>query len=488
MPTIRRRLLVRLIVCVLAIFGVISLAAHLTARHESEEFFSARLASSARILQALLANQLETATVEQPIDIEIPRGVPESGGPTRFGHPYEHKIAFQVWRADGKLLARSATAPGQPLGAFTAGYSSRTIDDDVWQVFALRSGQVWIFVAEKDEVREEMVEELGTSVLIPVIVGGIALLLTVNLVLASTLAPLRTLADNIARRAPDSLSPVDLPEVPGELALVVDELNSLLRRMREAFQREQRFIDAAAHELRTPLTAVQLHVQNALQAGDDDGERARSLDEALCALRRTIHLAEQLLTFSRLASGTDLLRHEPVVLADVCRGVMQMQRPLLERKGQSARLAAPDDAVIDGDPYRLQQLVRNLVDNASLHGAALGVIDIDVARHDGTVVLRVANDGAPVPEAEAAQVFTPYYRRDGKADFGAGLGLSIVHEIAKQHGAAIHLGAKPDGQGCVVSIAFAAARDGGTADPDEAGAHAAAHPTEHPDALSTHRQ
>jgi two-component system sensor histidine kinase QseC len=416
--SIRRRLIVRTMACMLLILGGISLAAHWFARYESEEFFSARLASSARVLETLVAHQLETATIGAPIVVPIPQRLGYSGGATPYGHPYEHKIAFQVW-----------------------------------QVFALKSGHVWVVVAEKDEVREEMVEQLGASVLAPVIIGGILLVLAVNLVLATNLAPLRTLADAIARREPESLAPVELPDLPRELAPVVDELNSLLQRVAAAFEREQQFIDAAAHEIRTPIAAVQLHVQNALRAANQ-AECDTSLGEAVGALERTTQLAEQLLTFSRLASGTDMQLQRQVSLAEVCRDVMALQEPLLDRRGQSLGLSATHDCSVQGDPYRLQQLLRNLIENASRHGLARGDIDVAIDCTDGQCLLRVSNDGEPVPEEETDNVFRPYYRLRPGGKSGAGLGLSIVRQIADQHGATVTIAHKADAQGCVVTVAF----------------------------------
>ncbi|WP_306391873.1 ATP-binding protein [Telluria beijingensis] len=453
--SIRRRLIQRTMLCMLLILGGISLAAHWFAGHESEEFFSARLASSARVLETLVAHQLDTATIAAPIEIPIPGQIGHHGGPTAYGHPYEHKIAFQVWSADGRLLARSASAPAAAFAPLAPGFSSKQLDGALWQAFALRSGGVWVLVAEKDEVREEMVEQLGASVLGPVIVGGILLVLAVNLVLSANLAPLRSLADAIARREPASLAPVALSGLPDELAPVVDELNSLLARVRAAFEREQQFIDAAAHEIRTPIAAVQLHVQNALRAADGV-QRDQSLAEAVRALRRTTQLAEQLLTFSRLASGTDLALRRRVSLAEVCREVIALEEPLLDRRGQVLGFDAPHDCTVAGDPYRLQQLLRNLIDNASQHGLAHGTIDVSIAGGDGVALLRVANDGEPVPEADIENVFRPYYRlRPGAAE-GAGLGLSIVRQIAGQHGATVAIARKADGQGCVVTVEFPA--------------------------------
>lgn len=456
--SIRRRMVGRTMACMLLILGAISLAAHLFARHESREFFAARLASSARVLEALTAHQLETATLEAPIEIPIPRQIGAADGQTKYGHSYEHKIAFQIWHRDGRLLARSASAPVRAFGPLAPGFSQTRVGGDSWRVFTLQSGQVWVVAAEKDEVREEMVQQLGASVLGPVVIGGILLIVAVNLILSANLAPLRRLAGSIARRESGSLEPVELADAPDELVPVVEELNSLLLRVRLAFDREQQFIDAAAHEIRTPLAAVQLHVQNALRAANDS-EREHSLGEALDALKRTTLLAEQLLTFSRLASKTDLALREQVSLRAVCREVFEIEEPLLAQRKQSLGLDAPTDARVEGDPYRLQQLLRNLIDNASQHGLPGGDIDVGIAAERERVLLRVANDGEPVPDGELERIFEPYYRlqKGAAAGAGSGLGLSIVREIAHQHRATISVGRKADGQGCVVTVAFPAA-------------------------------
>jgi signal transduction histidine kinase len=122
-------------------------------------------------------------------------------------------------------------------------------------------------------------------------------------------------------------------------------------------------------------------------------------------------LAEQLLTFSRLASRTDLTLHEPVSLLAVCCDVFELDEPLLERHGQSLGLDAPRDARIDGEP---------------------------------------------VPEQEVERIFEPYYRLRPGTVSGAGLGLAIVREIANQCRARISIGRKASGQGCVVTVAFPA--------------------------------
>lgn len=453
----RRRLVVASLVCMLLIFGGIGTAAHTVARHESEELFSARLATSARVLEALVARQLSSATLSRPVIITLPPEleVATSDEPETWGHRYETKVAFQVWDGGGKLLARSASAPGEALAPLKPGFSEHTIGDTLWQVFVLKSGKMWVITAEKDEVRQELAHYIGMSIIAPLVVGGLLMLAAVNFLLLRSMGPLSELAARIAARKPDSLEPVELPETPSELAPIVVELNHLLDRIKAAFEREQRFINAAAHEIRTPVAAVQLHIENALRS-TSPAERADALESALAGARRTSKLAEQLLALGRISARTDDYQLQRLSLMEVCCDVIGTLEPLLERRGQTIGLDAQADCHVWGEPSQLRRLLQNLIDNASVHGAPEGEIQVTLARRGDLAVLSVANDGDPIPADEVDRLFTPYYRLPGAAPGGHGLGLAIVKEVADQHGAAIRIHPKPDGQGTVAEVSLPA--------------------------------
>ncbi|QOY92738.1 sensor histidine kinase [Massilia sp. UMI-21] len=451
----RRRLVVTTLVCIVLVFGGIGVAAQLVARHESEELFSARLATSARVLEALVAQELSTATLAQPLVIALPPELETStsDAPETAGHRYETKIAFQVWRDDGVLLAKSASAPDQALAPLAPGFSVREVGDTLWEVFALRSGRTWVITAEKEEVRDELAEYIGMSITAPLFVGGLLMLVAVNFVLLRSMRPLKELAARIAARSPDSLDPVLLQETPIELAPIVTELNSLLDRIKGAFEREQRFLDAAAHEIRTPIAAVQLHIENAMRS-PLESERAEALGHALCGARRTSKLAEQLLALSRISARSDASAPQRVSLLEVCHEVIGTLDPLLERRGQSISLDAAQDVPVWGEPSQLRRLLQNLIDNASVHGAPDGEIRVRLALRGDRALLSVENDGAPIPAAELGKLFTPYYRSPGAAPGGHGLGLAIVKEIAGQHHGSVSLRRKADGQGTVAEVSL----------------------------------
>jgi two-component system sensor histidine kinase QseC len=449
----RRRLVMTTLLCMLLVFGGIGVAARAVARHESEELFSARLATSARVLEALMARQLSSATLSRPLVITLPRELETatSNEPETFGHRYETKVAFQLWRDDGTLLARSASAPGSALAPLVAGFSQHTIDGNLWQVFVLRSGRVWVMTAEKNEVRSELADYIGMSILAPLIVGGLLMLAAVNFVLLRSMRPLAELATRIAARKPDSLEPIGLPKTPFELAPIIVELNNLLGRISAAFEREQRFINAAAHEIRTPIAAVQLHIENALRS-ESDGERAYALESALAGARRTSKLAEQLLALGRISARSDTYQMQSLSLSDLCCTVIETLEPLLSHRAQTIGLEVEDECNVRGEPSQLNRMLQNLIDNASVHGVQGGEIHIGLRRQGGCAVLSVANDGVAIPDEEVNNLFTPYYRLAGAARGGHGLGLAIVKEIVDQHDAAIGIHRKANGQGTVVEV------------------------------------
>ncbi|MGZ8321362.1 MAG: sensor histidine kinase, partial [Telluria sp.] len=336
-----------------------------------------------------------------------------------------------------------------------SGFSEHTIGDTLWQVFVLKSGKMWVITAEKDEVRQELAHYIGMSIIAPLVVGGLLMLAAVNFLLLRSMGPLSELAARIAARKPDSLAPVELPETPSELAPIIVELNHLLDRIKAAFEREQRFINAAAHEIRTPVAAVQLHIENALRA-ESDAERADAMESALAGARRTSKLAEQLLALGRISARTDDYQLQRLSMKELCCDVIGTLEPLLERRGQSLGLDAQDECHVWGEPSQLRRLLQNLIDNASVHGAPQGEILVTLARRGDLAVLSVANDGEPIPADEVDRLFTPYYRLPGAAAGGHGLGLAIVKEIAEQHGAAIRIHRKPDGQGTVAEVSLPA--------------------------------
>ncbi|CAM4305841.1 ATP-binding protein [Vreelandella rituensis] len=434
MSSIRRRTLsVTLLVFTVSmmLIGVIS---YVSATHEIEELYDAHLAQNARLLEGLLATptindndallrRLETALQRAAIkDDAIP------------GHGYEGKFAFQLWEGE-TLLLRSFNAPSRPL-AETAGYSDHQVDDDEWRVYSLVLTQPGrrILVAERADVRGELIQTFAFRSLIPDLIGLPILALLLWYAIGWGLAPLLRLTEQIANRNPDDLKPLDIAPLPCELDTMVAALNRLMLRIRDLRQREKRFIADAAHELRTPLAVMDLHAQNALEKQNTPEDREAALIEMRAGVLRTTRLVSQLLTLARLEPGNeDSIISQPLHLFREAQETLAKLAPLASQHRQTLQLDADPEASwwITAEPGAIETLLQNLVSNALQHSPIGGTITVGLATHTDHITLIVADEGPGISPDKREQVMARFYRDSNNG--GAGLGLSIVERIIHRH-------------------------------------------------------
>jgi signal transduction histidine kinase len=179
----------------------------------------------------------------------------------------------------------------------------------------------------------------------------------------------------------------------------------------------------------------------------------------LQGLERTVHLAEQMLAYSRAAARDDASRRERVPLATLLREALVAVQPRVQERHCTVDIAvdrAAEGAAVTGDRQKLLSLVTNLLDNAVRHGPEGGRVRAEL-RHEGDApVLAVADEGPGVPGELRDRVFESYYRIPGSAGPGSGLGLAIVREVAEAHGARVAIEEGPGRRGARVVVRFPA--------------------------------
>lgn len=457
--SIRTWLLYGLASVLLLAFLAIGFFAYLVSAHEAEEVFDAQLATSARVLAALSQDSRLQPPTQKPLVIDLPSDLrhPNDDAPVAGGHPYENKLAFQVWDAQEGLLARSRNAPKSPLGPPSPGFHDAEVDGQRWHAFVLETKDFRIHTAERADIRDEISTEIVTAIMVPLAMGGLILMVVVNLLARRAVRPVLGLANQISSRKAHDLEPFETFGLPRELRPVVQELNLLLQRVRESMGREQRFLDAAAHELRTPLTAVQLHLENAMSTSTPS-EHQMSLQQAQDACRRTVRLAEQLLAYSRV-SAAGFESRAPVDLGATAESVAEMMEPILKQRGQYVQLHIQDQVMIPAVRFKIEQLIQNLLANAASHGAASTGIYLSVRSTRDHAELTIRNEGPTLPEAELTKVLIPHYRVQGTKAEGNGLGLAIVQEIVSQHRGEIRLENQSAPPGVRVVVQLPSIRD-----------------------------
>jgi two-component system sensor histidine kinase QseC len=440
--SLRRRLLTLLLATLAAGWAALVLVTYLDARSEIGEMLDAHLAQSAALLVAQTGHELL-----EDDEREVQTAEP--------AHRYERRVAFQIWHDGRDLLLRSASAPALRLSAREEGYSVVELDAQRWRVFSRwdPSRHFLVQVGEREEFRDHLAKELAGNLLGPFWVALPILGVLVWFGVGRGLAPLERMNQELGRRAPDFLEPLDSTGAPTEVRPLVDSLNRLLGRVQATLEQERRFTADAAHELRTPLAALKTQAQVA-QGAAEATERGRALDHVIAGCDRAAHLVEQLLTLARLDPERVGERHAQVELRDLAAQVVAELAPLALAKGIDIALAEGPSETVAGDPLMLAVLLRNLVDNAIRYIPAGGEVSVAIERDGRDVHLIVNDDGPGIAPDERARVGQRFYRILGSGETGSGLGLSIVKRIAELHNAAVAVGEGRGGRGLRVSVSF----------------------------------
>jgi signal transduction histidine kinase len=227
----------------------------------------------------------------------------------------------------------------------------------------------------------------------------------------------------------------------GELARAFDRMRLRLAQLDDA---RKEFIANASHELRTPLFSL----GGFLELMDDEDLDEDTRREFLAAMReqvaRLTRLATDLLDLSRLDAGRIRLENQVFDLEPLAQAVADEFSPVALANDHSLEVAPGNGgAQAVGDPDRVLQIGRLLVENAIVHTPPGTPVRLRVQNGDGRAVLTVEDEGPGIPEGDSEQVFERFYRAEGGRTSGSGLGLAIARELAVLMGGTIEVDSKP---------------------------------------------
>ncbi|MHC8286227.1 ATP-binding protein [Pseudomonas sp. XS1P51] len=444
MTSIRRRTLTLIIGLMLAGLAVISVFNLHDSNHEIAEVYDAQLAQNARLLQGVMRMPMaskEHTELYQAFNKALSEAVPRVDG-----HPYESKIAFQVWNRQNEVLVHTASAPSFTAPPTKPGFSEVVdLNSRHWRAFMLEDKQndLRIWVGERDDVRSDLVDRIVRHTLWPNVLGSLILAAMVWLAIGWGLKPLADMAATLRARHSGSLEPLQLTPLPSELEPMQAALNRMLAQIQEVLERERRFIADAAHEMRTPLAVLRVHAQNLLEAGTEQ-ERRESLEFLIAGVDRTSRLVNQLLTMARLEPKAVAPVLHTIDLTETVRDCLVQLTPWLLSKNLELAFDVNDRPFkVVADAAAIDIALNNLVSNAANFSPEQGVITVQLSQADGFYSLSVEDQGPGIDEADRGRLFERFYSR-GNAQ-GAGLGLTIVNTIATRLGGRITLVNRPEG-------------------------------------------
>lgn len=307
-----------------------------------------------------------------------------------------------------------------------------------------RGQQLDMVVAQTTLRRREVQRTLLAAMLWPNVAVILLTLVAVVFGVRRGLQPLTAVEEDIANRTASDLRAFDLADVPGEIRPMLHRLNELFDLVREASQKQQRFIADAAHQLKTPLAALRNQVDLALQASERPPDAAwlGKVDEAT---GRMNHLLDRLLAHARAeASEADDQAATRVSLDRLAEeAATEFIDAALARDIDLGFELSP--ASVRGSRWMLKEALANLVDNALRYTPKGGIVTVRCGNEGGNAFIEVCDNGPGIPQDLRSRALERFYRLPGSPGDGCGLGLTIVQEIATRHAATLQLQTADDG-------------------------------------------
>ena len=253
------------------------------------------------------------------------------------------------------------------------------------------------------------------------------------------LKPLHSFASQVERVQMNNLADMRIDEdaLP-EFKQLSQSFNQMLERLNDAFAAQRQFTGNAAHELRTPLALLQAQLELfSAEHPDMQPETAEFLSLLREQTERLTRLTKTLLEMSNLRQ---VARNERIRLAPMIEEIFTDLAPLSDKCGVT--LTAEGDGIMTGSDALIYRLIFNLTENAVKYNRPGGSVRVSVAQEPEKRLIRVSDNGCGIPEEYQQSIFQPFFRVDksrSREYGGAGLGLSLVWEIADIHGGSVRV-------------------------------------------------
>jgi two-component system sensor histidine kinase QseC len=419
--TLRRRLLLLLLISVPIVWAIAVAASYLRSRHEINEYFDTQQIRFAQ----LVLSMLPSANLGESTRLPVAAGA--------LGEAELNDLSVAVWSPEGRLILTDQEGAVLPYRADAPGFVEMELGGARWRVYYLHpAGSRWsVAVGQGVEERDEVLAGLLAGQLLPWALMLPVLIAAMAIAVRHALKPVQAIAREIEHRDADDLHPVAAEDLPAELSPLVAAMNRLFTRIAEAIEHERRLTADAAHELRTPLAALRAQWE-AARVADDDTVRAAASAQIGAGIDRLGHLVEQLLALAAVESRPSSAFTRLVQWDRVVEQALSDCMPLIERTGTEVEVHWPERSrplPIVGDEALLTLMLRNLVDNALRYAPPRSRIAI---RFDMDRVV-VEDEGPGLPQAVRARIGDRFFRPAGQSEPGSGLGVSIVMRVASLH-------------------------------------------------------
>ena len=251
------------------------------------------------------------------------------------------------------------------------------------------------------------------------------------------LKPLRSFASQVEMVQMTNLADMKIDEdVLPEFKQLSRSFNQMLERLNTAFSAQRQFTGNAAHELRTPLALMQAQLE--LFSAEHPDMRPETTEFLTLLREQTERLIQMTRTLLEMSNLRQVARNERIQLAPMIEEIFTDLAPLSDKRGVT--LTAEGNGIMTGSDALIYRLIFNLTENAVKYNRQGGSVRVSVTQKPEKLLLRVSDTGCGIPEEYQRSIFQPFFRVDksrSREYGGAGLGLSLVWEIADLHGGSV---------------------------------------------------
>ena len=259
------------------------------------------------------------------------------------------------------------------------------------------------------------------------------------------LMPLHSFASQVEKVQMNNLADMRInEEVLPEFRQLSRSFNQMLERLNNAFAAQRQFVGNAAHELRTPLALMQARLE--LFSAEHPDVLPETAEFLALLREQTERLTQMTKTLLEMSNLQQVARNEHIQLAPMIEEIFTDLASLAEKKEIS--LVYDGDGVMTGSDALIYRLLFNLTENAVKYNHPGGRVRISVTQEPEKLLIRVSDTGCGIPGEYQRSIFQPFFRVDksrSREFGGAGLGLSLVWEIANLHGGRVWVAESSEG-------------------------------------------
>jgi signal transduction histidine kinase len=386
----------------------------------------------------------------------------EQSGPTALAAALQETekvsgVSATFYDESGRELSGRATHPGAPELIQKADKSNEIEfnfagrNTLVARPLVSPKGQHYTYVAHIPRQPFQMsLQTQALRLLVVLLIGGVFCLWLARY-LTKPLLNLRTTTNQLAEGNLGARVASKLTKRHDEIGQLGRDFDGMAERLESMVKAQQRLLGDISHELRSPL--ARLGVALGLARQRSGVEASGSLDRIERESDNLNEMISQLLTLTRLESGTDGRRRSNVDLAELVREVAEDADFEARSVNRSVQVVSSDNCSINGVEELLRSAVENVVRNAVRFTAEGTAVEVALKKQNGVgdnfAIIRVRDRGNGVPEESLEKIFRPFYRtedaRDRQSGGGSGLGLAITERAVRMHGGTVEATNVPDG-------------------------------------------